>query len=258
MRNLLLPLLLVTMVAPISAVKAQQGLVPHRALYEMSLVEASTRSGITDAKGAMMYRFEDACDGWTSETKVIMKLHYAEGEEVETTWSFASWEAKDGLSYRFNVHHARNGIEIEVLEGQAERDKPDGPATAYFSSPKDTTIELPGGTLFPTKHLASLMEAGKNNRLIVTKVVFDGASLDNPYRINALITNPREKTTETKAAKHVRMAFFPFLAKAEEPEFELGITYRPDGVAEHIRQDFGSFSLELEPNRIEVLERSAC
>lgn len=241
-----------------SSAYAAGDLAPHRALYKMSLVEASARSGITGANGAMMYRFEDVCDAWTSETKVILKLNYSEGEEVETTWSFASWEAKDGLSYRFNVRHSRNGTEIEVLEGQAKREILDGPATALYTSPKNTTIELPGGTMFPTRHLAALIEAGQKNTLTVSEVVFDGASLENPYRINALITNPRKQSSETKAAKHIRMAFFPVLGKSEEPEFELGITYRPDGVAERIRQDFGNFSLELAPNSIEVLNAPDC
>ncbi len=248
----------VMVLAPWQSSLAAGELVPHRALYQMSLAEANPRSGITGADGAMMYRFEDVCDAWTSETKVVLKLNYAEGGEIQTTWSFASWEAKDGLSYRFNVRHSRNGTAVEILEGQAKREVANGPATAKYSRPEDTTIELPNGTLFPTRHLAALIEAGQKNQLMVSEVVFDGASLDNPYQINALITKPKATTTDTKAARHIRMAFFPILATAEEPEFELGITYRPDGVAERIRQDFGSFSLELEPNNIEILSRPDC
>ena len=255
--SVLTPLLLFVF-GSTTSVNAAVDLVPHRALYKMTLVEASGRSGITDANGAMMYRFEDVCDAWTSETKVILKLNYSEGEVVETNWSFASWEAKDGLSYRFNVRHSRNGNEIEVLEGQASRDAPNGAATALYTIPKNTKIKLPRGTLFPTRHLEALINAGQNNKFTVSKVVFDGASLENPYRINALITKPRKNTSETKFAKHIRMAFFPILDKSEEPEFELGITYRPDGVAERIRQDFGNFSLELAPNSIEILKKPEC
>lgn len=244
--------------APVQASLAASDLAPHRALYRMSLVEANPSSGISAATGAMMYRFEDICDAWTSETKVILKLIYAEGDEIQTTWSFTSWEAKNGLSYRFNVRHSRNGNDVEVLEGHAKREEARGPATATFTVPKDTTIKLPDGTLFPTRHLVELIKAGQKNTLTVSEVVFDGASLENPYQINALITKPKAKSTDTKAARHIRMAFFPILAKAEEPEFELGITYRPDGVAERIRQDFGDFSLNLVPDNIEVLSKPDC
>lgn len=257
-RFLKLGIVSLLILSPFHASLAAGELAPHRALYRMSLIEANPNSGITGASGAMMYRFEDVCDAWTSETKVILKLIYAEGDEIQTTWSFASWEAKDGLSYRFNVRHSRNGNDVEVLEGQAKRTVAKGPATATFTVPKDTTIQLPDGTLFPTQHLVELIAAGLNNTLTVSEVVFDGASLENPYQINALITKPKAKSTQTKAARHVRMAFFPILAKAEQPEFELGITYRPDGVAERIRQDFGDFSLNLEPDSIEVLKKPNC
>ncbi len=244
--------------APIHSVFAAADLAPHRALYNMSLVEASSRSGITGARGAMMYRFEDACDAWTSETKVILKMIYNEGDEIETTWSFTSWEAKNGLSYRFKVRHNRNGDAIEVLEGAVNREAPGGAAIANYSNPKDTKISLPKGTMFPTQHLAGLLDAGRKNKLTVSKVVFDGASLDNPYQINALITKPVSNVSQDKAARHIRMAFFPILQKSEEPEFELGITYRPNGVAEYIRQDFGGFALDLDANSIEVLKKPDC
>jgi hypothetical protein len=258
MRVLICTLFALLFALPRADALAAGDLVPHRALYSMSLIEAQARSGITGASGAMMYRFEDACDAWTSETKVILKLVYSEGEEIETTWSFTSWEAKNGLNYRFNVRHSRNGKEIEVLEGQAKRAVSDGPGKAKYSIPQDIVIDLPKGTLFPTRHLAALIEAGQKNKLMVSKVVFDGASLENPYQINALITRPGKKSGLDQKARLIRMAFFPVLAKSEQPEFELGITYRPDGVAEHIRQDFGDFSLELAPDSIEVLTRPAC
>ena len=233
-------------------------LVPHRALYKMSLIEASPKSGIIGARGAMAYRFEDSCDSWISETKVILKINYSEGNEVETTWAFTSWESKDGLKYNFYVRHSRNGDVIEVLEGKAWRDTKDGAATAEYSIPEETTIKLPKGTLFPTRHLTELLKAGQAKQLTLSKVVFDGASLDNPYHINAMITKVSTKKTKTKSAQHVRMAFFPVKAKSEQPEFELGITYRPDGVAEHIKQEFGAFSLDLAPNNIEILKKSDC
>ena len=245
-------------VIPVQSAMAGLDLVPHRALYKMSLIEASPKSGIIGARGAMAYRFEDTCDSWVSETKVILKINYSEGNVVETTWGFTSWESKDGLKYHFNVRHSRNGDVIEFLEGKASRSTKEGAATAEYSNPEGTKIKLPKGTLFPTRHLTELLEAGKNKQLMLSKVVFDGASLENPYQINAMITKASAKKTKTKAAQHVRMAFFPVKAKSEQPEFELGITYRPDGVAEHIKQEFGTFSLDLAPNTIEILKKPDC
>jgi hypothetical protein len=65
-------------------------------------------------------------------------------------------------------------------------------------------------------------------------------------------------------AWRTRLAFFPVRFPAPQavpavlPEFEIEADYRADGVAERILQDFGDFTLELEPVRIERLPRPDC
>jgi hypothetical protein len=236
-------------------------LMPHQAVYRMSLAGADSNSGISGADGAMMYKFEESCDAWTSETNVYLKLAYTEGEVMETTWSFVSWEAKDGLGYRFRVRQSRDGTLVEKIQGTVSRDQIDSPARAEFSSPEGTVIELPEGTMFPTRHLSALIREGEKGTLIYSRTVFDGASLDNPYNINALITSRSAKKKaklDKNAFKHVRMAFFPIDSRKEFPEFELGIDYRANGIADHILQDFGDFTLNLAADKIEMLERPGC
>ncbi|PPR71871.1 MAG: hypothetical protein CFH05_01428 [Alphaproteobacteria bacterium MarineAlpha3_Bin4] len=258
-------------------IEAQAGdLLPHRALYRMSLATTSSTSDITDARGAMLYSFTDVCDAWASETNVYLRLEYEGGGERETTWSFASWEAKNGKSYHFRIRHNRDGRTLEVLQGKVALPSPGSAGIAQFTSPEETEIELPSGTLFPTRHLLALLnETNQNGRLLRT--VFDGASLENPYEISAIIGSKsgdqgsgengdlvaRTKTIlaaglERTPTRHIRMAFFPHQSHNALPEFELSVDYRGDGVAEHIRQDFGKFTLDLVPDNIEVLDRNPC
>ena len=257
-RNFILSFMIVLGLTPITNVFAGVELVSHRALYKISLIDASLRSGIIGAKGLMGYQFQDNCDAWISETKVILKINYSEGNIVETNWTFSSLEAKDGMSYRFSVNYSRDGDTIEILEGKAGYDLQNGTLTAEFSTPAETKIMLPKGTMFPTHHLSKMLKAGQNKRLIFSKVVFDGTSLKNPYHVNALITKSKAKKSKIVTAQHIRMAFFPMEAKGEQPEFELDINYRPNGVAERIKQDFGTFSLDLKPNNIEILKKPDC
>ena len=134
---------------------------------------------------------------------------------------------------------------------------------AKFSSPEGKTIRLPEGTMFPTHHLQALIEEGESGTLTFTRTVFDGASLDNPYNINALITGKSRKKklnaqANEEALRHIRMAFFQIGSRAEFPEFELGIDYRSNGIADYIVQDFGNFSLNLIPDNIEMLDQPKC
>ena len=248
-------------------------LAPHRALYKMKLASASRGSGVSGARGSMVYSFSDSCDAWASETNVKLNLLYGEGDEVSTAWSFASWESKDGKSYRFRIRHSRDGAVVESLKGTVKRGKPGSAARAKFSEPADKVIELPAGTLFPTRHLIDLIEASQGGTPVFSRTVFDGASLDNPYEINAIITrdkgaaSARGKSAAGKIAaaglaemptKHVRMAFFPTRSRKAEPEFELGVDYRDDGVARMIHQDFGDFKIDLLPDKFEPIEKPDC
>jgi len=231
-------------------------LLPHQVIYRMSLGTVSDASDIADANGAMLYKFTDGCDAWIAETNVYLRLDYSDGGGMETTWSFVSWEAKDGLSYRFRIRHNRNGKQIEALQGTASIPSKGTAGIARFTMPKGTKIELPPSTIFPTRHLLQMLDEG-NRGSRLARTVFDGASLENPYEISAVIGDMPDGGGQ-KPVRHVGMAFFPYGSRVETPEFELGIDYRDDGVAEWIHQDFGDFTLDLNPNNIEALDRPVC
>ncbi len=249
-------------------------LVSHRAIYAMKLHAAHHGSGISGARGSMVYGFRESCEGWTSETSVKLQLLYAEGDQIATEWSFASWEARDGKSYQFSTRQTRNGMITESLKGNVRRAEPDAAVEAKFSEPKDKAIALPKGTLFPTRHLIDLLDAGAKGKKIFSRTVFDGASLENPYRINAVVTrqSPLQDAEQVAGLErvinaaglsrqpvaHYRMAFFGLRSQKEEPEFELGVDYRPDGISRFIRQDFGDFVIDLSLEKIERFDTPKC
>lgn len=255
----------VAMAVPGHAAAAE--LLGHRALYRMTLGSADSSSGIVGARGAMLYSFADSCDGWTVENRTHMQIQYEEGEEVASTWSFVGWEAKDGLSYSFRLRHVRDGRTIEKLQGRATLDHRGGPGLARLTIPPDTTIELPPGTMFPTDHLQALIAAARNGDNFLSRAVFDGTTLDNPFKISAFIGKPVTATggvlAETpglapRPAWWMRLAFFPLASRAAAPEYEIELDYRDDGIADRIVQDFGDFTLGLDADAIEILSAPDC
>jgi len=255
------------MVGNSAATVRAEGLVPHQALYQMSLESADSTSGISGARGAMLYRFADTCDGWTVETRTYLRLSYDQGDDVESTWSFITWESKDGLKYRYRVHQTRDGQPIEDIQGEAALDGPGGPGEARLSKPESTTVPLPAGTLFPTEHLVRLLQAAEKGERRFLKPMFDGASQEGPDLVSAFIVPvpPDRRAAQAKAAGlkmapawRMRLAFFPSGAKDAEPVFEIGVRYRADGIAEWILQDFGDFTLNLVPKKIDILPRPDC
>jgi hypothetical protein len=268
-------------IRPPAAAEARPGLAPHRAVYRVSLGSAASGSGVAGARGAMLYQFAEGCDGWTLENRVYLLMQYDEDDEVETTWEFASWEAKDGKSYRFRVRHNRNGEILEDIQGGATLAPGEGAkkgkggraaragGVARFSRPAPRQVGLPPGSQFPTQHLKALLAAARGGERQLTRVVFDGSSLDNPYVVNAVIAKPARARGATAGpgplaalgesrSWRMHLAFFPIGNKEPLPEYEIVVRYRDDGIAEEIRQDFGNFSLVLAPHQIEALPRPDC
>ena len=261
---LLLTLCLVT-VAPAGLGAVE--LLPHQAVYRMSLISATRGSEVVGAEGAMFYRLAQACDGWTTENYTYLRLTYENGTDAESVWSYASWEANDGLGFRFHARHDQNGRIIEKLEGEADLSGKGAAGTARFVRPAETVIKLPKGTLFPTEHMRKLMDVAAAGGKSLTEVVFDGASLDNPFLVNALLGPLSQADADALAAATglapapawwTRMAFFPYFSATALPEFEIGAEYRADGIADSITQQFNDFTLKVRLKELEVLPAPDC
>jgi len=267
---------------------------PHRALYQMELGSIAQGSNVANASGTMFYRFEPQCEGWEVESRVAMRLHYGTGGEaevVETTWTYTSFESYDGTHFTYSVDHNRNGEIQEIFAGEAGKDSAGG--MAAFDDVEATSVSLPSGTMFPAEHLIRLLAHARENTGNFKRVIFDGASIINPYEVNAYVIGQVEDaavaekgkgvkfpgsikkpvlvgsslpaSTGASASKEaranvwrVRMAYFPYLDRDALPEFEIEVDYRDNGIAERMVQDFGDFTLNLTPSRIEVLPKLDC
>lgn len=249
------------------AAAAANNLIGHQAIYRITLGTAASGSGIVNASGAVLYRFTDTCDGWAVENRTALRLILGEEAETTTEWAYASWEAKDGSAFRFRVRDSQDGEMIEELRGKAVKGDSETSGRADFSLPAGTAVELPAGTMFPTAHLLRLFAMARAGKHTATDLFFDGASLENPYRVGAVFgpapeTMRQALTRRTGLADlpvwNVRLAFFPVGEGAALPKFEVGLQYREDGIADAIKQDFGDFVLELSMEEFELLPDPGC
>jgi len=264
----------------------------HRALYQMDLGRALQSANISSASGTMFYRFEALCEGWEVESRVSMQLGYNADDEtrmIETTWSFSSFESYDGEQFTFDVDHNQDGVLQELFTGEAGM--ADGIGSAQFDNEESFSVDLPSGTLFPANHLMQMLAQAKTGVRHFPKTLFDGASLNNPYQVNAYILGTvvdgdvvHNNTAKSVGSRHVpalkakakplpaaltandnklpvwrvRLAYFSLLSNEEFPEFEIEVDYSEDGVAQRMVQDFGDFSLNLALSHFELLPSPDC
>jgi hypothetical protein len=272
-----------TTIVAVAATGPVADLAPHQASYRMTLKSARNGSGVVDAQGAALYRFAETCESWAMENNIYLKIGYVGGPTVKIAWSFAAVESKNGRNYRFRLRHKRDGETVELLQGAATLDAMGGSGRALFKftknpsgpdkadAPTDVTMDLPEGTLFPTQHFMAVLKAGRDGTRFLTRVVFDGSSLNNPYNVTATISGAETAAIgqPVKAmalaaglrdmpAQAVRLVFFPVRSRKPEPEFEVGVDYRADGLATKVIHDYGDYSIDMTPTEIELLARPEC
>jgi len=243
---------------------------PHRALYSLTLASAKSSSGVVGASGAMVYEWGETCDGWTVQQRFRLRLQYAEQDNVEVSSNLVTWEAKDGLRYRFNEKRLRNGEPDEEIRGDAKLDGVGAGGMAEFSRPEATKLALAPGVLFPTGHTLLLIDRAKAGDQFFARKVFDGATVENAGQITAVI-GPElkpgpgpgdEKLPDNPLLKRpswrVRLAFFPADSNAEQPDYELGMRLLDNGVSQDMSLDYSDYVVRATLDKIEALPRPSC
>ncbi|HVB15354.1 MAG TPA: cell envelope integrity EipB family protein [Stellaceae bacterium] len=241
-------------------------IMPHRALYTMTLSRVSGDAGVTGANGTMAYQWGETCNGWTVEQRYRLKMGYAESDDVSIASNFVTWESKDGLRYRFNQKETRNGVEDDEIRGVAKLDGPGKGGTADFEKPAGKSFKLPAGALFPSAHTILLIDKAKSGANFIAKQVFDGATPDNAVLVSAVI-GPKVEPDAAAAKKspllnrpgwRVRLAFFPADQKLETPDYELGMLLLDNGVSRDMVIDYGDYAIHATLDDIEPLSKPHC
>jgi envelope integrity protein B len=264
-RLVLIALTAVLALSPLLPTLAAE-IMPHRALYTMTLGSTLADSGVVGATGAMDYEWGETCDGWTIEQRYRLKMRYAESRDVDVTSTFVTWESKDGLRYRFNQRQTRNGEVDQEVRGEAKLDGPGKGGTAVFTKPETQTLQLAPGVMFPSAHTILLIDKAKTGATFVTRQVFDGATDENAVQVSAVIGSKvsADPVSEKlgplvdRPGWRVRLAFFPVDAKAEEPDYELGMDLLDNGVSRNMVIDYGDYSIRAKLDDIEPLGKPNC
>ena len=228
-------------------------IVPHRAVYDLSFAGGKSNSQVVDAKGAMEFEWEDACDGWSVTQRTAMSFSYQTGETVSLGWNLVTWESKDGQRYRFFIRNLENGVVKEEYRGEAHLDGPGQGGVADYTLPEGRKIQLPVGTLFPTAHTVALLKHIEAGETFFWATIFDGFDEDGVSDISAIVT--KSLGTEAGAAgrspllsavpsNRVHLAFFKHNDGSTEPEHEQQLRLHMNGIVESIVLDFGDFNVE--------------
>ncbi len=229
---------------------AQAQVIPHKAVYRLTLSSVAGSNAVSAASGRMVMNWTDVCDGWATDLDLRVRLFAPEGEELRFGSAVSSWEAKDGRVLRFQVKDRSTYFPSSDRRGRAVLDQT-GAGKAYFSEPKDLTIELPKGTLFPTAHSLAVLKAAKAGQHLLVAPIFDGSEEgpDSLVQASAAIFGPFQDE-EARIASLADVPYYKislafFLASDPEPlpAHEVSLRLYVNGVVDRQLFDYGDFVL---------------
>jgi hypothetical protein len=247
----------------VSAAKAD--MVPHRAIYSLSLGKADSSGRFIGVAGAVKTSVERTCDAWITAEQVDMRVETQIGGELRQNLDFTGWESLDGRNYRF-VARSRSVSEQKNFKGSAQSD-PERPGEAVYTLPKKSKVELPPGTHFYFGLTQWLVEQAKAGATRAETVVFDGTDESGPQRAVAFIIPLSKSRAKAKNGLGpivdrpgwtMRIAFFPIGGTGAAPDYEVEAVVLDNGVTPKMEMVFSGFTALQTLEKIETLEVPKC
>ncbi len=244
-----------------AAAEGAAAMAPHRAAYRLTLDRARPDGQVSSASGAMLFEVRDACEGWTTRQRLSLRILDRAGDTVETASDYSTWESKDGARLRFTLTQSAQGAVTQRISGEAVLNGDKG-GTVTYEQPEAQQVTLPPGTILPMAHtIRSLALARAGEKMLITPL-FDGTSTDGAQDSTTLLqawtanppANPRFPLLAQPSAR-MRIAFFDrdAAAGAGTPDYEVGLRYFANGVADEMKMDFGDFTLDGKVEELEPL-----
>ncbi len=254
------------------AAKEPIKLTPHRAVYEMTLDDARSASGITGIDGRMVFEFSGSqCDGYTLNMRMVTQMTDSQGQTNLTDLRSSSWEQGNGQKFRFQSAQYLNDKLGDITMGRAVRNPPDRTVQVRLSQPNRAELNLSGQVLFPTQHSLALLDAARDGERLLQAQIYDGSEKGKRvYETTAFIGKPvgagteqlevsaKEKGLAELISWPVSIGYFEPKAGDLTPSYQIDFRLYANGVSRELLIDYGDFSIHGTLTSLEYLKDEAC
>src|SRR5436305_4791148 len=148
-------------------------LVPHVAIYDLTLTSSRGKRALEGVRGRIVYDFSrSACEGYALNFRQVTELDSGEGKVALSDLRTATWEEGEGKSFRFKSQNYMDEKQIGDVDGRADRGKAN--VAVKLNKPEDKKFDA-GRVVFPTEHMRLLIEAAKAGKTLLEVAVYDGS-----------------------------------------------------------------------------------
>ncbi|WP_370660342.1 MULTISPECIES: cell envelope integrity EipB family protein [Rhizobiaceae] len=246
-----------------AASAATVGLVPHRAVYEIVLKEASDRSGIESVRGRMVYEFSgSACKGFNTQFRFVTRIDVGDGVRV-TDQRSTTFEDVSAGKFRFeNKSFTDDQLDKDVSGAAAEAD---GKVRIELTGPDKRDIEL-ADSRFPAEHMLEVISRARKGEQVFESRIFDGSEDgDQTFLTTTIVGGPKKSSAADPEAKAlaslgtqqywpVSIAYFDEKTRGDQvPIYSQSFKLYENGVTRDLTLDYGDFVLAGKLTKLEVL-----
>jgi hypothetical protein len=269
-------------VAPVSGVKAQDTaqdspivLMPHRAIYDLTLGQTRGNAQIVGVRGRILYDFDgNACDGYTLQFRQVSELDSGEGKVSTSDLRSTTWEGGDAKSFKFTSENFVDDNLVDAVDGRAEHG---AKATALsLMKPEHKVLDIDPAVVFPTEHMVRVIAAARAGKSILEFPVYDGS--DTGQKVFDTLTvigrkiAPNEHQHDDAAANDQKLAniarwpvtisYFDKSKKTENseqaPAYAIGFELYENGISRALVLDYNDFVVSGKLSSLELKQPKPC
>ena len=169
-----LVLLVFTPLASASGQNSPIVLVPHRAIYDLSLSETRGNTQVAGVRGRILYDFDgNSCDGYSLEFRQVSELDTGDDKVSTSDLRSTTWEGGDAKSYKFTSQNFVDEKLVDSVDGHAEHDARE--TAVGLSKPEQKNLDFDAGLVFPTEHMVRVFAAAHQGKNILDFPIYDGS-----------------------------------------------------------------------------------
>jgi hypothetical protein len=268
----------IVFLAPVRAAWAQDApvaLIPHRAIYDLSLGKTRGNSQIAGVSGRILYDFDgNACQGYSLEFRQISELDTGEGKASTSDLRSTTWEGADSKTFKFTSQNFVDENLVDSVDGHAEHDPNE--TAVDLDKPQQKSLDLDAGVVFPTQHMVRVINAAHAGKTILDFPVYDGSETgDKVFDTLTVIGRkiaPDERRHDDAAAGEARLAsvprwpvtisYFdknkPANSSEETAAYAIGFELYENGISRALTLDYNDFVVTGKLTSLEFKDQKAC
>tara|TARA_R110002124_G_scaffold104370_5_gene254289 strand:+ start:11166 stop:12014 length:849 start_codon:yes stop_codon:yes gene_type:complete len=246
-------------------------LVPHRAVYDISLLKANESASVADVNGRMVYELTGSeCDGYAVNYRFVTRLGDKDGTAAVTDFRVATFEEADGNSFSFTSSNFINNNKVDEVQGFASRD--DDEISVGLTKPEEEVLTFPGTAIFPTQQFEKLISAAMDGQKILQQVIFDGSDQGRKIFDATSLIGPKhslaaaDQTGILSVAELAKTPFWPVTVSYFDqgsggeplPNYVTSFDMHDNGISRNITMDYGDMILKAKLEKLDVLAADPC